>query len=173
MNSRKLPVVVVDDDPDVLRDDVAYLGFDYPGREVVTYQQLTSAVPALIRREEPFVLILDHDFPPEGGTTRLEGHVLATRLRERHPWGMLLPICYRSGRFSATAWTELTATEGSFAPTMYVDKASMGVVGCVEMLDSAFARTRQAWLRQAELLLEYSDYDDLEDVVPTFPPDPE
>lgn len=160
---QKLPIVFVDDQQDYVDKAVRQCRLLLPDREAYGFYSVAAAKAELMRFEGPFMLILDHDFPPERGEEKGDGWALSSLLRARHPWGLLLPICYLSGRFDDKQWRELTEEEGSFAPTMYMPKQG-DWLGVIEKLDESFARSRRAWLAQAELILDYEDGVDLDDV---------
>ncbi|OQY29867.1 MAG: hypothetical protein B6244_02605 [Candidatus Cloacimonetes bacterium 4572_55] len=86
-------VIIVDDEVDFgesLQDMIESEGY-----EVDFYCSIHSAQEALSSLEEPIVVISDHDF---GGIE--VGYDFCKWLREKHPFGLLLPIIYLTGRGS-------------------------------------------------------------------------
>lgn len=158
-----LPVYIVDDEETVITECIEDLALAYPGRKVVGIRHLGQAAVELMKLDEPFVLVLDHDFGSLTTETLRHGSDLALLLRRRHPWGLLLPIYYRSGRFNDRGWHNLPRENGPFIPSAFVTKGDVPVTESVAELDRLFAQARDAWLRQSEILANFFDYNDFEE----------
>lgn len=84
-----------------------------------------------------FIVILDHDFPPENPTVRVAiqgrdyelvvGYDIAKWLRAQHPLGQMLPIIYLSGRESAQGFIAQMRKNGQFHPNDFITKAEIGI----------------------------------------------
>ena len=84
-----------------------------------------------------FIVVLDHDFPPESPAVRVTlrgseselvvGYDVAEWLRTRHPLGRMLPIIYLSGRESAQGFIARMRTNGQFHPDDFITKAEIGI----------------------------------------------
>lgn len=104
---------------------------------------------------EWFIVVLDHDFPPEDPPVRaafrdgqrdvVVGYDIAEWLRTRHPLGRMLPIIYLSGRESAQGFIARMRQNGQYHPDDFITKAEIGIdveilLGRVAHFDSELAR---------------------------------
>ena len=159
----RLPVVVVDDDADILRS--ARLALRTSGWQVEVFDDLDRALEELPERANPFILLLDHDFQHRLKRT---GYDLSRRLRERHPYGSILPICYRSGRIEGETFLSRQRELQQFAPTLLVVKGDEDLGELAASLDESFheARAHQLAQRMRQAMqhtLEADDEDDEDD----------
>ncbi len=86
--------------------------------DVLAFDSVESAIDGLGAVEEPFIVLLDHDF----GQGRAEGYALCAWLREEHPLGPLLPIVYLTGRLAPESYIANERTRPFDGPTVYVPK---------------------------------------------------
>jgi len=152
-----LPVVIVDDEIDSINATANSIRNRWANRDIATYLDLDEAGEALIERKEPFILLLDHDF--KGRSDDFKGEMLARVLRRRHPWGLILPICYLSGRFDDKEWRDLTEENAHLAPTSYVRKGTRNIADLVEHLEMLFLAAQASWQEQQMLAVVDADDD--------------
>ena len=86
-----MKVIVIDDDAQFTRDLAELLRSE--NHACLTFQSTEEARRGLAGLEEPMTVLLDHDFGQ-----REPGYALCKWLRENHPFGLLLPILYLTGR---------------------------------------------------------------------------
>ena len=130
-----------------------------PARVIETYETLEAAT-VLLDRQDPFVLILDHnieaapdaelarrlwlDVPDPENPPTLYGYHFGSALRREHPFGLALPIVYFSGQFSDPQFLELVRNHGPYLPNFWVDKHELmrsgrSITDIVSELDHYFA----------------------------------
>lgn len=154
-----MKVVIVDDDQGVT-DDVAEM-LRTRGFEVDTYYALGDATGPLTRSTEPFVLILDHDFGDSEGV----GYDLCRAVRREHPYGLILPIIYRSGKESIDQYVEHDQEELVLSPTAFLSKTeSLAttrlpaiIEECARSFEESLDLLSAQSVRQAILELQASD----------------
>lgn len=147
------PVVLIDDEVPFINS----LGraLEEEGYSVTRLRSISEAVSHLsVRLRMPedgtaddldagwFILVLDHDFPPEDPTTLVaglegefevrNGYGIARWLRIHHSLGRMLPIIYLSGRESAQGFIAQMRENGQYHPDDFITKAEIGAN--VEML---------------------------------------
>ena len=81
-----MKIAIVDDEVDVA-DDLAGLLQDH-GWAVEVYYTLDAAEVGLSGRDDPFVVVLDHNFESSDRV----GYDLCRTLRSSHPYGLVLPV---------------------------------------------------------------------------------
>ena len=116
-----------------------------PRLQVEVFDDLDRALAVLPERQEPFILFLDHDFQHREKRT---GYDLARRLREQHPYGSILPICYRSGRVAGEAFLSKQRELQQFAPTLLIVKGDEDLGELATSLDERFHEARGHLLAQ-------------------------
>lgn len=110
-----MKVIVVDDDRNFARDLSESLRSE--GHDSLVFHSVGEARAGLAAVEEPFLVLLDHDF----GSAE-PGYELCRWLRENHPFGLLLPIVYLTGRESAVHFLEHQADSPFVHPSAFVAK---------------------------------------------------
>lgn len=159
-----LPVVIVDDDLRYLRAQTDLLRDVYPSRDVLAFTNLLDA-GELVTFPGPFLLILDHDFPPSSSTERDFGYFLAQKIRSGHPYGLTIPICYLSGKVNDREFRTISRQTGQLGPTFWSRKGDDSIDSVVDSMDRAFAEVRNLWLNQAErLLIDIAAFDAYDEI---------
>lgn len=181
-----LPVVVVDDDPN-LRQQARYRLALVCGYDVTCFSTLKEAAAALLGEEawvnSPFILILDHDMTESLDAPLLDalqmprtelqdppgaayGWRLASQLRLLHPYGLALPIAYYSGNAEmkrASQWTEQERSEPGLSPSAYFSKAVVIDDVAAEMQEHYEMSMALLQAAQLNLLVSALDEDDADE----------
>lgn len=115
-------VVIVDDERGFVGDVetlVKALGY-----ETRTYYTVADARQGLMELEDLFVLLLDHDFGLNQGKSEA-GYELCAYLRTAHPFGMLLPVVYLTGRETEGGFLQQLQAKCGLGPSMFVTKTML------------------------------------------------
>jgi len=105
-----------------------------------------EALAGLLELDEPFVLVLDHNFEND----EWPGYRLANELREKHTYGLLLPILYLSGYMTGFEFVELLQSKLAYAPTAFLSKADGGrLLPTVRRITESFDRLEEVAREQA------------------------
>jgi CheY-like chemotaxis protein len=143
--TERLPVVVVDDKHDQLSGAVDLL--EAEDWTVTTFDDIDEAARVLVEWTDPFVMVLDHDFDRPDGRTGLD---LTELLRSAHPWGLILPICYWSGRIGGAEFLAVQRDRQLLSPSSYTYKAGdESLVDVVERAEQTFQQHRATLEQQA------------------------
>jgi len=113
------PRISVDDEKsiaDSLKDLAESEGYD-----VEVYHTLKDVRAGLQDVEKPMVIILDHDFSEVGERDQV-GYDLCQWLRENHPFGLLLPIIYLTGRETEERYLQQQRNAPFVHPNAFVSK---------------------------------------------------
>lgn len=129
-------VVIVDDEADLARSMAELLGAHGYRAEALT--SLENALEVLPARQEPFVLLLDHNFE---GSNHV-GYELCERLRTEHPMGLILPVLYWSAVEDVAGYSQRVRTDLAFSPTAFVDK-TRGNAELLEVVRAAVANLNE------------------------------
>ncbi len=146
-----MKVIVVDDEASVadgLKDLIESEGYD-----VEVYHTLKDVREGLSGIEEPMVVILDHDFSDVGERDQV-GYDLCQWLRENHPFGLLLPIIYLTGRETAERYLQQQRNAPFVHPNAYVSKDQLAseqdlLSNLLKRYEKEFAQIRELFEKQS------------------------
>jgi CheY-like chemotaxis protein len=113
-----MKVIVIDDDKTWVREIADTLRSE--GYEPLIFHSVEEARRGLADLEEPVPVLLDHDFGPGE-----QGYELCRWLRENHPFGLLLPIIYLTGRETPDRFLYQQSENPFTHPTVYVSKGQL------------------------------------------------
>lgn len=148
-------IVVVDDETPFAQDLAEAL--KQLGHAPEEYATLAEARRNLAEVEEPLVVLLDHDFG-KGGEEDEEGYGLCKWLRENHPFGLLLPIIYLTGREPPDRFLAYERDDPFTHPSAHINKMDFNrdpellyrlVQRCQEQFDRVCALGEKQSARQA------------------------
>ncbi|GEM_PF-2166764 len=114
-----MKVIIIDDEAsfaDSLKDLVQVEGY-----EAEVYHTLKQAREGLEGADEPMVVLLDHDFRDVGEKDQV-GYDFCGWLRENHPFGLLLPIIYLTGRETTEHFLKQQRDNPFVHPSAYISK---------------------------------------------------
>lgn len=114
------------------------------GLTVERFADLDSAEAFLLTSEEPLLLILDHNFEGDNRT----GFDLCALVREKHPFGLLMPIVYVSGMLVDGDYVRNQQGRATYGPTVFLPKQSMSDLG--EVITNLIAGFDELWRRAIE-----------------------
>ena len=115
-------IVVVDADKAFAQDVAKTLNM--LGHQPEVFTSLAAARQHLTGVEEPLLIFLDHDFG-QAGEEGQEGYDLCKWLRENHPFGLLLPIVYLTGREPSEHFLLREREEPYVHPSAYIGKEEL------------------------------------------------
>lgn len=110
---------------------------------------------AVLAHQAPAILTVDHDL---GGTHGLQGYDVVRVIREKHPYGLVLPILYFSARQTVVEFSEQETVDLALSPTALIPKFTdnplalrNAIAQASEMLDqvltiASYQATEQAYL---------------------------
>lgn len=141
--------------------------------EVIVFNSLREAYDGLEIIEEPMVVILDHDFGSVGEQDQ-KGYDLCEWLREKHPFGLLLPIIYLTGRENTERFLTQQRKKPFVHPTAYISKEQLAIEldllpNIINNYQDQFSRIRDLFENQSvkQALIGFRDMEpepDLEDI---------
>lgn len=112
----------------------------------LAFAEPQEALAQLLEVDEPFVLVLDHNFDDDDWP----GYRVANELRERHSYGLLLPILYMSGFMTGYQFLDLLKSKLAYAPTAFLSKSDAAeLLPTVRRITDAFDRLEEVARTQA------------------------
>jgi len=146
-----MKVIIVDDDAGVaesLKDLVESEGYD-----AAVYHSLKDVREGLKGTEEPMVVVLDHDFSEVGEQNQV-GYDLCQWLRENHPFGLLLPIIYLTGRETAERYLQQQRYAPFVHPNAYISKDQLAseqnlLPSLLKRYEKEFVQIRELFEKQS------------------------
>jgi len=92
------------------------------GHPVITADSYGAALREIDRMNVPVVAVIDHNLDdPKADNV---GYAVCRYLRTRHPFGLLLPIIYNSGKQSDQEYLEAIRDANGLGPSMFVAKGT-------------------------------------------------
>ncbi len=131
--------------------------------EVEVFYSLKDAREGLEGTEEPMVVLLDHDFGGAGEQDQ-KGYDLCGWLRETHPFGLLLPIIYLTGRELPDRFLQQQRRDPFVHPTAYLSKDQLAseqdlLPNLLKRYEGQFERIRELFEKQSaqQALIAFRD----------------
>ncbi len=144
-------IIIVDDEvgfAESLKDLVESEGY-----EADAYYTLKDMREQLEGNEEPLVVILDHDFSEIGEQNQV-GYDLCQWLRETHPFGLLLPIIYLTGRETPERYLQQQRLSPFVHPNAYISKEQLAsemdlLPSLLEQYEKGFTQIQEIFEKQS------------------------